>query len=132
MKLKTHRPFYTQTLEHYTQTFLHTNAFIHLYTDTFTHIPFDTQKLLHTDPFTIALHRNTLTHRRFYIQAAKQLHTDTLLHTDAFTQRPVYAETALHTDAFTHRPFDTQTLSHTDAVRHRRFLRTDPLTHRHL
>ena len=75
--------------------------------------------LLHTDPFTIALHRNTLTQRRFYRQTASHRHTD------AFTHRPVHAGTALHTDAFTHRPFDTQTLAHTDAVRHRRFFRTD-------
>ena len=60
-----------------------------MYTQTaFTHRPFYTQILLHTDPFT---------HRRFY--------TQTLLHTDHF-----YTQTLLHTDPFTHRPFYTQTL----------------------
>ena len=105
VKLKTHRPFYTQTLADYTQTFLHTNAFTHRH-----FFYFDTQMLLHTDPFTIALHRNTLTQRRFYRQTASHRR-----HTDAFTHRPVYAGTALHTDAF-----DTQTSWHTDPCTHRR------------
>ena len=40
---KTHRPFYTQTLADYTQTFLHTNAFTHRHFFTSTHRCFYTQ-----------------------------------------------------------------------------------------
>ena len=60
---------------------------------TFTHRPFDTQKLLHTDAFT---------HRHCY--------TETLLH------KPFYT----HTHTFTHKNFYTQTLLHTNASTHKR------------
>ena len=55
------------------------------------------------------------THRR------TRFHTQTLLHTDAFTHRRFYTQTLLHADAFytrthafTHKRFYTQTLLHTD------------------
>jgi len=35
-------------------------------------------------------------------------HTQTLLHTDAFTHIRFYTQTLLHTEAFTHRRFYTQ------------------------
>ena len=72
------------------------------------------------------------------------LHTETLLHTIAFTHRPFYTQTLLHTDplhteAFTYRPFYTQTFytdpfTHRKALTHRRFytltlLHTDAFTH---
>ena len=66
------------------ETLLHTNAF--------SHEPFYTQKLLHT---------NTLLHTTL-LHTDTPLHT-TLLHTDAFTHK------LLHTDVFTHRRFYTQT-----------------------
>ena len=71
-------------------------------TDTFTHKPCYTQKLLHTDAFT---------HRRFC--------TQTLLRTDPLTHRSFYTQTLLHTEAFTHRRFHTQIFLHTDAFTHR-------------
>ena len=76
-------------------------------------------------------------HGSFWLQCliveAKQLYTETLLHTniapgDAFTPRRCYTQrlwhytqTLLHTDAFTHRPFYTETLLHTEACTHRPF-----------
>ena len=84
-------------------------------------------------------------HGSFWLQCliveAKQLYTETLLHTksahrDAFTPRRCYTQsrwhntqTLLHTDAFTHRPFYTETLLHTEACTHRPILTS---SHRHV
>ena len=46
--------------------------------------------------------------------------TQSLWHTNIFTQKCFYLQTLLHTNTFTDRPFYTQTL-----------LQTDPFTHRH-
>ena len=82
--------------------------------------------------------------RRCLLHTHTRFHTQTLLHTDAFTHRRFYTQKLLHTDGFTHRRFYTQirfthahTLSHTNAFTHTRFqtqtlLHTDAFTHRHL
>ena len=92
----------TQTLLHTDPCRLHTNVFTHKRFYTQTLFYFDTQMLLHTDPFTIALHRNTLTQRRFYRQTASHRH--------ACTHRRFHTQTRVRRDSFTHRRFYTQTL----------------------
>ena len=114
----------------YTQTRLRANAF--------THKLFYARTLLHTT----LLHTNTFTHRRFYTDPF----TQTLLHTDAFTQTLLHTNTftqILHTDAFTHRPLRPQPPSHTNTFAHRPFwpqtnvfftktlLHTNASTHKH-
>ena len=55
------------------------------------------------------LHTDAFTQRRFYTFTHRRFYTQTLTH------RRFYTQTLLHTDAFTHRHFSTQTLLHTDA-----------------
>ena len=40
-------------------------------------------------------------------------YTQTLLHTNIFTQKHFFTQTRFHTNTFTHRSFYTQTLLHT-------------------
>ena len=77
------------------------------------------------------LHTHTLSHT--------EATTQRLLHTDAFTHRRFCTQTVLrrhfYTNAFTHRRFYTQTLLHTDTFTHRHFytkkpLHTEAFTHR--
>ena len=89
--------------------------------DSFTQRRFYTQKVLHTDTQTL-LHTNIFTQRR--------CNTQTLLHTDFFTHKHLYTEMLLHTDPFTQRHFYTQTLLHTDPGTHTHVFHTDPFTHR--
>ena len=124
-------------------------------TDTFTHKPCYTQKLLHTDAFThrrfctqTLLRTDPLTHRSFYTQELlhieafthRRFYTQTLSHTEIFTYRRFHTQMLLHTEtpvhtALLHRHFFTQTLLHTDAFTHRRFyaqtlLHTEAFTHK--
>ena len=149
----THRSLYTQTLLHtnlltekhfYTQTLLHTNIFTQRRC---THRPFEpchgsvrlqchiveakqlyTETLLRTKP----AHRDAFTPKRFYTQTLYTTHkrfcTQTLLHTDAFTQRPFYTQKLLHTDPFTHKYIYRETLLHTDAFTYKH-LHTETFRH---
>ena len=149
----THRSLYTQTLLHtklltekhfYTQTLLHTNIFTQRRC---THRPFEpchgfvrlqchiveakqlyTETLLRTKP----AHRDAFTPKHFYTQTLYTTHkrfcTQTLLHTDAFTQRPFYTQKLLHTDPFTHKSICRETLLHTNAFTYTR-LHTETSRH---
>ena len=74
----THKRFYTQTL-------WYTDHFTHKHFKRFTHRPFRTQRLLHT---------NALTHRPFYTQ---KLLTQTRLHTNSFN----YTQALVHANPLT-------------------------------
>ena len=76
--LFTHKRFYTQTL-------WYTDHFTHKHFKRFTHRPFRTQRLLHT---------NALTHRPFYTQT---LLTQTRLHTNSFN----YTQALVHANPLT-------------------------------
>ena len=105
-------------------------------TDIFTYKQAHTYKhALHT---TVFLHKDCITHIRFYIQTLytqSLLHintfTQTLLHTNSFTHRRFYTQTLLHTDAFTHRPFRTNTFTHKHFYT-QTLLHTDRVTHKHV
>ena len=120
----THKPWYAHTcFSHWpfhTQTPLHTDAFFTqtlLHTNIFTQKCFYTQTLLHTDTFT---------HRPFYPffrpprekfepQAAQPSHGSFWLQRLIVQAKQLYTETLLHTksqhrDAFTARRCDTQSL----------------------
>ena len=72
-----------------------------------------TETLLHTN----SAHRDAFSPRRCYTQSLwhtniftqKCFYSQTLLHTNTFTDRPFYTQTLLQTDPFTHRPFDAHT-----------------------
>ena len=90
-------------------TVLHMKAFTHrplLHTAPFTHSPFYTQPLSHT---------NTLEKKRFDIQ--KKLHIaltyKALLHTN-----PLYTQTHLHADPFTHTHIYIYAHTHLDIYTH--------------
>ena len=64
------------------------------------------------------------THTRTHTHRHRPFYTQTLLHTDAFTQRPdpfTKKQMLLHTNAFTHRGFYIQKLLHTDPFTHKSF-----------
>ena len=79
-------------------------------------------KQLYTETLlhTKSQHRDAFTPRRCDTQSLWH-DTQTLLHTDAFTHRPFYKETLLHTEACTHRPFYTQSYWQRNTFTHRRF-----------
>ena len=82
--------------------------------------------LAHTHAFLV--HTHTLSHTEAFTQ--KRFHRD-FLHTDAFTHKPFYTKTLLHTVAFTHRLLYTQALLHTEAFFYTQtHLHTDAFTHR--
>ena len=72
------------------------------------HTQMPKKEMPHKHFYTVLLHTNTFTRKRFY--------TQTLLHTNPFTHNPF-----LHTIAFTHKNVYTQTLVHRNTSRHKRF-----------
>ena len=72
------------------------------------------------------LHTDASTQRRFYTQM-RFTHAYTLSHTNAFILE--ISQTLLHTKAFTHRRFYTQTLLHADAFTRRCVLHTHTRFH---
>ena len=117
-----HRFFTAPTLLHTivicAQKLLHRDAFTHKH---FIHKHVCTQTLLHTNSFT---HKH---HKHFYTQS---FYTQTLLHADAFTHRPFHTQTNLHTIAFTHKNVYTQTL-YTQTLLHTNTFTHNPCTHTH-
>ena len=115
-----HRFFTAPTLLHTivicAQKLLHRDAFTHKH---FIHKHICTQTLLHTNSFT---HKH---HKHFYTQS---FYTQTLLHADAFTHRPFHTQTNLHTIAFTHKNVYTQTL-YTQTLLHTNTFTHNPCTH---
>ena len=116
----THRRFVAQKL-------LHREAYVYaqklLRTEACQHRSLCTQKLSRTDT---SAHKNSYTKIHLHIgsfntNAFTHIHTQTLLHKDAFTHRRFYKQTLLHTDAFTHLThgrFYTHAFFHTDAFTH--------------
>ena len=110
----THKPFYTQTL-------LDKKAFTHrhFYTD--------------LAPVFTPLHGNkgfgpmggfalyTMLWVLFMCPSFLHFYTQTLLHTNIFTQKHSYTQTLLHRDTFTHKSFYTQTLLHRCTCTHKHF-----------
>ena len=115
-----HRFFTAPTLLHTivicAQKLLHRDAFTHKH---FIRKHVCTQTLLHTNSFT---HKH---HKHFYTQS---FYTQTLLHADAFTHRPFHTQTNLHTIAFTHKNVYTQTL-YTQTLLHTNTFTHNPCTH---
>ena len=74
---------------------------------------FYTQKVLHREVFTLrsfctqtsrSLYTKKLLHKEVFTQIYS-FHTQTRLHTEAFTQRSLYTKWFLHTETFTHKSF---------------------------